>query len=103
MGKFLNGYLESPRARGPTVRPPRTCPPTYVPPGWTRLGRLPGWGYPEFNYWLNQNGVLRWYGHQPTDYLTDVTRARATSIDQAAQARESRSFSSWPRSRRTPR
>jgi N-acetylglucosamine-6-sulfatase len=85
MGKFLNGYLESPghSADGQTAA---GVPPTYVPPGWSGWDGA-GWGYPEFNYWLNENGVLRWYGHQPTDYLTDVISRKGDQfIDQANQA-----------------
>jgi arylsulfatase A-like enzyme len=64
MGKYLNGYLMK---KGM----PAALPPTYVPPGWSAWDGV-GWGYPEFNYLLNQNGVLHAYGHRPSDYLTDV-------------------------------
>ncbi|HUO69606.1 MAG TPA: sulfatase [Solirubrobacteraceae bacterium] len=64
MGKYLNGYLDGPGGK-PGV------PATYVPPGWTEWD-VGGQAYPEFDYRLNENGTLRSYGHQPTDYLTDV-------------------------------
>jgi arylsulfatase A-like enzyme len=44
-----------------------------------------GWGYPEFNYRLNQNGSLHFAGHRPGDYLTDVIgRLGSDFINQAA-------------------
>jgi arylsulfatase A-like enzyme len=63
MGKYLNGYLQGP-SRSPV-------PSTYVPPGWSEWD-VAGWGYPEYNYTLNQNGSLHRYGHKASDYLTDV-------------------------------
>jgi arylsulfatase A-like enzyme len=62
MGKYLNGYL--------ALRP-RSLRGSYVPPGWSRWA-VAGNGYPEFNYFLNQNGTPVPYGHRPADYLTDV-------------------------------
>ncbi len=74
MGKYLNRYME------PDARVPKT----YVPPGWSEWDVV-GWGYPEFDYWLNENGRLRYYGHRPRDYLTDVLTARAVRfIERAA-------------------
>jgi N-acetylglucosamine-6-sulfatase len=69
MGKYLNGYLESAghSADGQVT----SVPSTYVPPGFSDWD-VAGWGYPEFNYTLNQNGRLLHYGHRPSDYLTDV-------------------------------
>ena len=68
MGKYLNGYLQ-PRARAAGVTD------RYVPPGWSEWD-VAGWGYPQFNYTLNENGTLHYYGHQPSDYLTDVLSRR---------------------------
>jgi N-acetylglucosamine-6-sulfatase len=68
MGKYLNGYQ----------------PDDQVPPGWAEWD-VAGNGYPEFDYRLNENGIPRDYGHQPSEYLTDVLSAKAgTFIDQAA-------------------
>jgi arylsulfatase A-like enzyme len=76
MGKYINGYLE------PKLT---TVPRTYVPPGWTEWD-VGGYGYPEFNYKLNQDGHLYRYGDQPQDYLTDVIARRGVQfIDTAAQ------------------
>jgi N-acetylglucosamine-6-sulfatase len=84
MGKYLNGYLQG----GPVGRHDGTAadvPPGYVPPGWNEWS-VAGWGYPEFNYTLNQGGVLYRFGHQPQDYLTDVLAQKGISfIDEAAQ------------------
>jgi arylsulfatase A-like enzyme len=55
MGKYLNGYQ----------------PEDPVPPGWSEWD-VAGNGYPEFDYSLNENGRVVKYGHQPSDYLTDV-------------------------------
>lgn len=55
MGKYLNGYLQEPR-HSPVSS-------TYIPPGWDAAGD----GCPEFDYTLNQDGRLRYYGHQAKD------------------------------------
>ena len=67
MGKYLNRYK------------------TYDPraPGWD-VWDVAGWGYPEFNYTLNENGRRVFYGG-PNDpghdnYLTDVLSSLATSF-----------------------
>ncbi len=67
MGKYLNGYLQGPD-RSPVGS-------TYVPPGWTEWA-VAGWGYREFNYRLNIDGTLHYFGHRPEDYLTDVIARR---------------------------
>jgi N-acetylglucosamine-6-sulfatase len=64
MGKYLNGYGQQ-KGSVPGL------PFTYVPPGWSEWD-VGGWGYPEFNYALNQDGAVQSYGHKPSDYLTDV-------------------------------
>jgi N-acetylglucosamine-6-sulfatase len=74
MGKFLNGYLA----------PTSHAAPTYVPPGWDQWD-VAGNGYHEFNYLMNEDGTLHWYGDQPGDYLTDVLASRgADFIDHVA-------------------
>jgi N-acetylglucosamine-6-sulfatase len=76
MGKYLNGY-----GAGPSQSP---VPNTYVPPGWDQWD-VAGWGYPEFNYTLNENGKLHRFGHQPQDYLTDVLARKGVDfIDSSA-------------------
>jgi len=83
MGKFLNGYLESPghAADGEIT----SVPGTYVPPGFNEWD-VAGWGYGEFNYRLNQNGSLHWYGRRSSDYLTDViARDGVSFINRAAR------------------
>ncbi|PZS20118.1 MAG: sulfatase [Pseudonocardiales bacterium] len=70
MGKYLNGYL-------PADKPA---------PGWNEWD-VAGNGYPEFNYTLNENGTQHSYGKDPSDYLTDVISAKASSfIDRSAAA-----------------
>ncbi len=77
MGKFLNGYLQA-QGAAPVL-------PNYVPPGWNEWD-VAGWGYPEFNYTMNQDGVLVNYGHAPTDYLTDVIANRGVGFINGAVA-----------------
>ncbi|WP_176735749.1 sulfatase-like hydrolase/transferase, partial [Actinacidiphila rubida] len=75
MGKYLNGY--QPGNTNGTGTP-------YVPPGWNEWDAA-GNGYPEFDYDLNENGKVVHYGHDPSDYLTDVVGRKArTFIDGAA-------------------
>jgi arylsulfatase A-like enzyme len=81
MGKFLNGYLQSPDGN----HTPK-IPLTYVPPGWSEWD-VAGWGYPEFNYELNENGVVHTYGDKPSDYLTDVIAGKGIDfINRATRA-----------------
>jgi N-acetylglucosamine-6-sulfatase len=82
MGKYLNGYLE-----------PKQSPvsDTYVPPGWN-VWDVAGNGYPEFNYELNENGRLHYYGRDPDDYLTNVLAEHADDFIRAASLRSSPFF-----------
>ncbi len=83
MGKYLNGYMQTAGhiADGTTS----DVPATYVPPGWNEWD-VAGWGYGEFNYTLNENGVLQKFGHRPPDYLTDVLARKGVEfIDAAAK------------------
>lgn len=78
MGKYLNGYLEGP-ARSAVAA-------SYVSPGWNQWD-VAGWGYPEYDYRLNDDGVVRHYGHRPRDYLTDVLARKGVQfIDHSAGA-----------------
>jgi N-acetylglucosamine-6-sulfatase len=84
MGKYLNGYGQVAGHLADGTAP--DVPPSYVPPGWNEWD-VGGFGYPEFNYTLNENGVLRRYGHRPADYLTDVLARKGVSfIDTAARS-----------------
>ena len=69
MGKYLNGYLESGQSAVPR---------TYVPPGWNQWD-VAGFGYPEFDYPMNENGRIHRFGHRPRDYLTDVIARKVRS------------------------
>ena len=77
MGKYINGYLEGP-ARSPIAD-------TAVPPGWSEWD-VAGWGYPEFNYKLNINGTVHYYGNARKDYLTDVITRRGVHFINASAA-----------------
>jgi N-acetylglucosamine-6-sulfatase len=84
MGKYLNGYLQGGKL-GKHDGAAADVPPAYVPPGWNEWS-VAGWGYPEFNYQLNQGGALYRFGHQPADYLTDVLAEKGVQfINEAAQ------------------
>ena len=68
MGKYLNGY-------------PGSLGRTYVPPGWTDwVSPSAGNPYSEYNYYLNENGVVTFHGNTPADYLTDVLRQKAVAF-----------------------
>jgi N-acetylglucosamine-6-sulfatase len=84
MGKFLNGYLQAPgQSRDGAVT---RVPATYVPPGWSNWD-VAGWGYPEFNYLLNNNRSLELFGGQRSDYLTDVLARKGVGfVDAAARS-----------------
>ncbi len=71
LGKYLNGYV-------PVRDPPA--------PGWTAWA-VAGFGYPEFNYDLNQDGGVVHYGNAPADYMTDVlSRLGVRFIKETAEA-----------------
>lgn len=75
MGKYLNGYKPTGIVDGA---------PAYIPPGWDEWD-VAGNAYANYNYVLNENGALVGYGHQPSDYLTDVLAQKgAQFIAQAA-------------------
>ena len=78
MGKYLNGYLEPGKS---------TVPSTYVPQGWDEWD-VAGWGYPEYNYELNHDGTVRFYGHRPRDYLTNVLARQGTRFIDSSAASE---------------
>ncbi|HET7046666.1 MAG TPA: sulfatase [Solirubrobacteraceae bacterium] len=78
MGKYLNGY-------GQTKGSVPGLPYTYVPPGWSEWD-VAGWGYPEFNYSLNEDGQLQYYGGQPKDYLTDVLARKGVDFINSSAA-----------------
>ena len=84
MGKYLNGYMGRPGTEGDGASNAR-LPQSYVPPGWTAWDAA-GWGYPEFDYRLNENGSVKTFRHRPSDYLTDVLTRRGTQfISRAAR------------------
>jgi N-acetylglucosamine-6-sulfatase len=85
MGKWLNGYLET-RTSFHEATAAADVSGSYVAPGWNEWS-VAGWGYPEFNYRLNQGGVLYSFGQQPDDYLTDVLARKGVQFIHAAAAR----------------
>jgi N-acetylglucosamine-6-sulfatase len=88
MGKYLNGYLTGGPLGNKRDGAAADVPAAYVPPGWNEWS-VAGWGYPEFNYTLNQGSVLYRFGHQSNDYLTDVLANKGTDfINTAAQRRQ---------------
>jgi arylsulfatase A-like enzyme len=78
MGKYLNGYLQ----------PSSPVTDTYVPPGWSEWD-VAGWGYPEYDYPMNEDGKVIHFGHRPRAYLTNViTRRGVDFINRAAAAQQ---------------
>jgi N-acetylglucosamine-6-sulfatase len=67
MGKYLNGYTPTQFVDGANL---------YVPPGWDEWD-VPGKAYGEYDYFLNENRRLRYFGRRPSDYLTDVLGVRS--------------------------
>ena len=72
VGKYLNGYSRFGRC--------------YFPPGWTEWAALAS--EPEahyFDYPLNHDGTIQWYGDEPRDYSTSVLFRRGTSFALSAR------------------
>jgi N-acetylglucosamine-6-sulfatase len=76
MGKYLNGYVPNLLLDGQK---------NYVPPGWDEWD-VGGKAYNGFDYALNENHRVRYYGAQPTDYLTDVLAAKGLEFVSRAAA-----------------
>ncbi len=70
MGKYLNGYDPQKNSKDP---------------GWTDWA-VAGDGYPEYHYYLNQNGTAVYYGDAGSDYLTDVLHGMAVAYATPANA-----------------
>lgn len=66
-GKYLNGY-------------PASAYPTYIPPGWSEWYAGQNDPYQQFNYVLNKNGRLYFYGSDPKDYAQDVLKDLAVDF-----------------------
>lgn len=73
-GKYLNGYEPFFRLR--TGHP-------YVPPGWSSWN-VAGNGYHEFNYHLATDQSVKFYGSDPSDYLTHVISDRGVRFVRSA-------------------
>jgi arylsulfatase A-like enzyme len=69
-GKYLNNYPEAfGKGQG------------YVPPGWSTWQATFGPNMiTQYNYSLNDNGVIRSYGATPADYEVDVVRDKLLSF-----------------------
>ncbi|MDP9850085.1 sulfatase [Streptosporangium lutulentum] len=68
LGKYLNHY------------PGTVAAPTYVPEGWDDWAVPVRNLYQQYNYTLNENGVLKDYGALAQDYLGDVLTQKANSF-----------------------
>lgn len=66
IGKYLNGY-----AGGAGL------PDTHVPVGWDRWFGVPGNNNYNYDYTVNEDGVITTRGSAPADYLTDVLATEA--------------------------
>jgi arylsulfatase A-like enzyme len=65
VGKYLNGYGETDH------------PPTWVPPGWDFWFGLFHDAGDSYDYDANDNGTIVHYGHQRSDFATDVLTGKA--------------------------
>jgi arylsulfatase A-like enzyme len=68
VGKYLNGYYG-----------------TYEPPGWDRWFAFSGTApYRQrelyYDYFVNEDGTMRFVGHDPADYSTDVMGGQAAAF-----------------------
>jgi N-acetylglucosamine-6-sulfatase len=69
IGKYLNGYGSKD--------------PYEIPPGWQEwYGSVDPSTYQMYGYTLNENGTLRTYGTDPSDYQTDVYTGKAVDYIQ---------------------
>ncbi|HEY2512978.1 MAG TPA: sulfatase [Polyangiaceae bacterium] len=78
MGKYLNGYFPGSKAGQDPAADPKD-------PGWTDWA-VAGNGYPEYDYWLNQDGTSVYYGDAGADYLTGVLHKMAVAYAVPANA-----------------
>lgn len=79
LGKYLNNYPEGDD--------------TYVPPGWDEwYGVLEDRPGGNFDYFINENGRVVTYGHQPEDYQTDVLGRKTVEFIQRGEANDSQPF-----------
>ena len=66
IGKYLNGIEAQPE---------------HIPPGWSEwYGAVDNFFYSGYDYKLNENGTMVSYGHQESDYSTDVVSRKATDF-----------------------
>ncbi|MGH3040222.1 MAG: sulfatase family protein [Gaiellaceae bacterium] len=68
LGKYLNRYDR------------REAPVTYVPPGWDRWFAFWNGGARSFDYLVSDDGTLRTFGSDPSEYATDVFAAKAVEF-----------------------
>jgi arylsulfatase A-like enzyme len=76
MGKYLNGYTPNLFVDGASL---------FIPPGWDEWD-VAGKAYGEYDYFMNENRRLRYYGRRPSDYLTDVLATRTLDFVTRASA-----------------
>jgi arylsulfatase A-like enzyme len=77
VGKYLNGYEETPQA---------------VPPGWDEWFGLSGSFLDGYTYGANHNGKMEKYGSKRQDYQTDVLSRRTQSFVSKAEKTKGKPF-----------
>ena len=92
-GKYINGYPFIFNDNFNVLLPNET----YVPPGWDDWNVIPlingQDGYEQYNYTMNENGKLNYYGDDDKDYGTDVIADKAiTFINSTMQTNPNQPF-----------
>ena len=78
IGKYLNGIEEEP---------------LHIPQGWSEwYGFVDNNSYAGYNYQINENGTLKFYGTAESDYVTDVVAGKAIDFINRAEANDGQPF-----------
>ncbi|MDX2033162.1 MAG: sulfatase [Blastocatellia bacterium] len=78
IGKYLNGIENEP---------------LHIPQGWSEwYGFVDNNSYAGYNYQVNENGTLKFYGTAESDYVTDVVAGKARDFINRAEANDGQPF-----------
>ena len=79
IGKYLNDYSNNP----------------LVPPGWSEWYAAAPDDQDVYDYTLNENGTLVYYGHDPADFKQDVLTAKGGRLRRPPGAPAAQPFFLW--------